>query len=168
MSAAVEISVESPLWSAVADLAGLVGRAVDRALEEADAGGLAGGELSFLFCDDAAIQGLNARWRGIAAPTNVLSFPAPRGTGTARPDGGPVQLGDVALAFETVEREARRDGRTLEDHLSHLVVHGVLHLLGHDHDDEAEALAMERLETRVMARLGRPDPHADDDGPAPP
>lgn len=160
MSATLEIAVESPLWSAVPDLPALVERAVEETLAEAAATGRAEAELSCLFCDDAAMRALNARWRGIDRPTNVLSFQPP-------PEAAALLLGDIALAFETVEREARRDAKPLEDHVSHLIVHGLLHLLGHDHAVEDEALAMERLEARVMARLGKPDPHAEPDGSDP-
>ena len=88
-------------------------------------------------------------------PTNVLSFPA-----GASGAPGPVLLGDVAVAYGTVRREAGDEGKTVEAHLTHLLVHGVLHLLHHDHDTEAAAAAMAALETRVLARLGLPDPYA--------
>lgn len=110
--------------------------------------------LTVLLADDAAVADLNARFRGKDGPTNVLSFPSP-----ANPDG---HLGDMALAYETCAREADSQGKTLKAHLSHLVAHGTLHLLGYDHMDDAEAEAMERLERRAMARLGLPDPYASD------
>jgi probable rRNA maturation factor len=113
-------------------------------------------ELSLMLTDDREIRELNRRWRGRDTPTNVLSFAA----GPARPaPGAPVVLGDVVLAFETVQREALAQGKPLADHFRHLVVHGVLHLLGHDHEKTREAARMERLECEILARLGVPDPY---------
>jgi probable rRNA maturation factor len=123
-------------------------------------------EASIALSDDAAIQALNRDYRGRDRPTNVLSFPgfadpAEMADGFG-PDGPPLLLGDVILAFETVAREAGEQGKTLLDHVRHLVVHGVLHLLGHDHEAEAEAEAMEALERRVLLGLGVPDPYLTD------
>jgi len=115
-------------------------------------------ELAISLADDAVQQGLNRDWRGIDRPTNVLAFPAWE-PGTEIPPGAPLLLGDVVLAFETVAREADEQGKPLSDHLSHLIVHGVLHLLGYDHATEAEAVAMESLETSILASLGVPDPY---------
>jgi len=112
-------------------------------------------ELSFV--DDAAIAQLNQAWRGKVGPTNVLSFPAPAGATTP---GQPRSLGDVILAAETCLDEAARDGKTPGDHVSHLVVHGVLHLLGFDHVKARDATKMEALETHVLAGLGIADPYA--------
>jgi len=114
-------------------------------------------ELSVLLTDDATVRGLNRRWRSIDAPTNVLAFPA--APGPAPPAGAPKALGDVTLAYETVAREAEAQGKSLDAHLAHLVIHGVLHLLGHDHDRAAEARAMESLEARAMGSLGYGDPY---------
>ncbi|WP_366554594.1 rRNA maturation RNase YbeY [Aquibaculum sediminis] len=113
-------------------------------------------ELSLLLTDDKSQQELNSLWRGRDSSTNVLSFP----DGTALPEGGR-SLGDVSLAFETCRREAREQGKSLADHATHLVVHGVLHLLGHDHEAPAEAEAMEALEVRLLAELGIADPYAE-------
>jgi probable rRNA maturation factor len=112
-------------------------------------------ELSVVLGDDRLVRGLNRRWRGKDAPTNVLSF------ASAEPAraGRPLLLGDVVLAYETVAREAEEQGKPLADHLRHLVTHGVLHLLGFDHAAEAEAQRMEALERRVLAKLGVPDPY---------
>jgi probable rRNA maturation factor len=99
---------------------------------------------------------LNGRWRGKEAPTNVLSFPAFQGSLTQFPR----YLGDIALAFETIEREAKAEGRPFEEHVAHLVVHGILHLLGHDHVSEAEAARMEALETSILASIGVADPYS--------
>jgi probable rRNA maturation factor len=117
----------------------------------ASAGELGSVGVAILLTDDAAIQDLNARFRGKDAPTNVLSFPAPE---TARP-----HLGDVALAYGVCAREAEAQGKTLEHHLMHLTAHGVLHLLGYDHQTDAEAEAMEALERRILAGLDAPDPY---------
>jgi probable rRNA maturation factor len=112
-------------------------------------------ELSLLLADDSAIRALNRDWRGKDQPTNVLSFPA----GPPAAEGAPLLLGDVALAYETVAREAAEQGKTLADHMRHLLVHGILHLLGHDHEDEDEAERMESLERSILAGLGVADPY---------
>ncbi len=115
-------------------------------------------ELGVNLADDAAQQQLNRDWRRIDRPTNVLAFPAWESR-TPVPPEAPILLGDVVLAFETVAREAEEQGKPIADHLSHLVVHGVLHLLGYDHLGEAEAVAMEALETTILAVVGVPDPY---------
>lgn len=112
-------------------------------------------ELSLVLADDAAVAALNQRWRHRAGPTNVLAFafdeqPAPP---------APLMLGDVVLAYETVTKEAKAQGKTVADHLRHLVIHGVLHLLGYDHDAAGPARRMESLETRILATLGVADPY---------
>jgi probable rRNA maturation factor len=116
-------------------------------------------EISVLLTDDAHIRELNRIWRDQDKATNVLSFPALDDDLPPAPPGEPVLLGDVVLAFETVEREALQEGKPLRDHVAHLLIHGTLHLLGHDHEDAAEALAMERRETLILAGLGVPDPY---------
>ena len=153
MNVTVDIAVEDPSWAAIPDLHRLVERAVAAALAEAGMEPDGEVELSCLFCDDDAMRALNAQWRGMDKPTNVLSFP------TEGPGAG-TMLGDVALAWGTVAREAEAEGRRVEDHVAHLVIHGTLHLVGEDHEAEAEADAMEALESRAMARLGLPDPYA--------
>ncbi|HEY3908835.1 MAG TPA: rRNA maturation RNase YbeY [Stellaceae bacterium] len=115
-------------------------------------------EIGVRLHDDAAQQRLNRDWRGADRPTNVLAFSAWE-PGAPTPAGAPLLLGDVVLGFETVAREAAAQGKPLADHLSHLVVHGVLHLLGCDHVTEAEAVAMETLEMKILASLGVPDPY---------
>jgi probable rRNA maturation factor len=121
-------------------------------------------ELSIVFTSDAAVAELNRTWRGKAQPTNVLSFPAAAGPGPT-PGGAPQPLGDIVLAAGVVSAEASAQGKPLANHTTHLIVHGVLHLLGFDHADEAHAEAMERLETEVMTRLGLPDPYEDAQAP---
>lgn len=114
-------------------------------------------EVSVAFSDDATVQRLNRTYRGRDAPTNVLSFPIEDCDDC---DDAPRLLGDVVLAYETCAREASASGISLDDHIRHLVVHGVLHLLGFDHEEDAAAERMERLETAILAELGVPDPYA--------
>jgi probable rRNA maturation factor len=111
-------------------------------------------EVTVLLTDDAEQQALNREHRRKNKPTNVLSFPAPE---FVRP-----HLGDLSLAFETCAQEAEEQGKPLENHLQHLVAHGVLHLVGWDHEDDAEADAMEALERKVLEGLGVPDPYAEE------
>ncbi|GMM92869.1 rRNA maturation RNase YbeY [Qipengyuania sp. MTN3-11] len=121
---------------------------------------------SVLFTVDDEVRTLNREWRTKDRPTNVLSFPmlTRKQLLALEPEGGPEMLGDIALAWETCEREAQEKGVTLEDHAAHLLVHGMLHLAGHDHvAGEAEAEAMERLEIAALAKLGIPDPYGDRD-----
>lgn len=148
----IDVLIEAKGWEAVEGLEALVARAATAVLAEA---GKPSAGISFLMGDDAAIRRLNASFRGKDMPTNVLSFPAP-----SMPGDPALVLGDIALAFETCAREAEAEGKTLVDHLTHLVVHGTLHLLGHDHDTAAEAEAMEALEIRLLAGLGIADPYA--------
>jgi probable rRNA maturation factor len=113
-------------------------------------------ELSILLTNDAEQHELNQQWRGKDSSTNVLSFPQ------IEPFGPVVGLlGDITLARETLEREAAEQGTSFDDHFTHLVVHGFLHILGYDHLDDAEALQMESLETQILATLGVEDPYAD-------
>jgi phosphate starvation-inducible protein PhoH and related proteins len=112
------------------------------------------GTFAVLFTDDAAVQALNAQWRGKDSPTNVLSFPAPDMVET---------LGDIALAYETCAREAEEQGKSLRDHTLHLLAHGLLHLLGYDHEADDDAAEMEGLEREILARLSVKDPYQDHD-----
>ena len=119
---------------------------------------------SVLFTDDARVHELNREWRGKDKPTNVLSFPMlERGDLLALEPGGPPEmLGDIALALETCEREAAEKGIPLTDHVTHLLVHGLLHLAGHDHvDSDEQAEAMERIEIAALAKMGIADPYGD-------
>lgn len=110
--------------------------------------------------DDSEQRRLNREYRGRDAPTNVLAFPA-ADPSEQLPPGAPLLLGDVVLALETVAREAAEQNKPLSDHLRHLVVHGVLHLVGEDHHEPAQAEMMERHETAILAQLGVPDPYRD-------
>jgi probable rRNA maturation factor len=114
-------------------------------------------ELSLVFADDATVKALNAEWRGKDKATNVLSFPA---LSMEPGDPLPPLLGDVILAFETTARESTEEGKPMDHHVSHLVLHGLLHLLGYDHESDAEAEEMEGLERRILAKLAIPDPYA--------
>ena len=119
-------------------------------------------EVGLLLCDDAKMAGLNGEFRGKAAPTNVLSWPAFPGevpVPSGDPGEGPTFLGDIALGYETCLGEAGAAGIPLADHAAHLVVHGVLHLLGHGHALDAEADAMEAIETKVLASMGIANPY---------
>lgn len=124
-----------------------------------------GAEACVVLADDALLRSLNHAYRGKDAPTNVLSFPFQEGPGAAEACEGrggaePRNLGDVVLAAETLRKEAAEQRIPPVHHLQHLVVHGLLHLLGFDHDAEARAQAMERLEAQILATLGVPDPYA--------
>ena len=145
----IEVEIEVPDWPrALADAEALARRAGEAAL----AGARAQGDVVVLLTDDEAIAALNLQFRAKPGPTNVLSFPSPE---SARP-----HLGDVAVALGVTSREAAEQGKSLAHHLTHLVAHGVLHLVGYDHESEAEAEIMEALERRVLAGLGAPDPYA--------
>lgn len=119
---------------------------------------------SVLFTGDEQVHELNKQWRGKDKPTNVLSFPMLERDSLEAPaaDGPPEMLGDLALALETCRREAREKGVSLRDHAAHLLVHGFLHLAGHDHvDSDEQAEAMEKLEIAALAKLGIADPYGD-------
>ncbi len=149
----VDIAVESPLWQTFGEAGDLACKAVGAVLAHVGADIRPGAELSLLFCDDATIQDLNRRWRGQAKPTNVLSFPSGAAIDEAQ------SLGDIAIAFETMAREATQEGKPLAAHFCHLTVHGLLHLLGYDHETDDEAEAMEEIERRILADLGIDDPY---------
>lgn len=178
----IEVEIEDEAWtSALPDAAGVVERTVQATLstlqselprEVGDPSGRTGasdawapasaGEIGslnviVLLADDAAVRDLNARFRDKDTATNVLSFPA---APTARP-----HLGDVALAYGVCAREAEAQGKSLEHHLMHLTAHGVLHLLGYDHQSEAEAEEMEAIERRILQGLDAPDPYGGEGEP---
>ena len=155
---AVDVLIESPQWHGLPAAEAII-RAAIAVAAKARPVEITGGEVSVLLCDDAAMAALNARWRGHEGPTNVLSFPAPRGARDPRGADQPTPLGDIAIAYETVAREAADDGKPLRDHLAHLAIHGFLHLLGYDHELDGEAQRMERLERDILAEIGIPDPY---------
>ncbi|WP_373504973.1 rRNA maturation RNase YbeY [Aestuariivirga sp.] len=152
----LSIDVEDEAWSALPDLEHLSRAAVAAGLTGAGAKA-EGIEVALLFTDDKAIAEINAEWRGKDAPTNVLSFPAP--ADIPIPAGETRPLGDVVLAYGVVAREAADQGKTLRDHTTHLILHGVLHLLGYDHEDDEEAEEMERLEAGILKGLGISNPY---------
>jgi probable rRNA maturation factor len=154
MKVSLDISVPSPLWRRLPRARAIARETIAAAVEGGGPG--VGGGVSLCLADDAALRALNLRWRGLDKPTNVLSFPAARlGHG-----GDPTALGDIALAYETLAREAEEFGVSLADHYRHLLAHGFLHLIGYDHETDAEAERMEALETRILTRLGVGDPYA--------
>ena len=158
----IDILIEAPEWDAV-DLEALAQAACDATLRDLSLVS-DGWELSLLACDDARIATLNADFRAKPTPTNVLSWPsedlAPATPG-AMPDHSDLseEVGDLALAYQTCAREAADGGKPLEHHVTHLIVHGLLHCLGFDHETDADADLMETTETRILARLGVPDPY---------
>ena len=141
----IDIEIEDESWRAALPNAEIL------ALEAAEAATAEGG-MAILLTDDATVADLNQRFRDKAGPTNVLSFPSPD-----NPEG---HLGDIALAYGVCAREAAEQGKTLAHHLQHLVAHGVLHLVGYDHQTETEAEEMEALERQILAGLDVPDPYA--------
>ena len=149
MKPTVEVSIESPLWSAEPRAEATVNAEIAAAAEMAST---AGGELSIVLTDDSHMQELNRTWRGLDKPTNVLSFPAPSGVA-----GG--MLGDIVIAYETLARECGEEHKPFLHHLAHLAVHGFLHIAGYDHETDAEATEMEGLETRILHALDVPDPY---------
>lgn len=167
----LECLIEDERWTTV-NLPALAGMAADAALARV---GLDPSkcEISLLACDDARIAQLNSEFRGKATPTNVLSWPV--NDLAAKNDGQPpnlpgpdpegvMELGDVAIAFETCVKEAEAAGKPLHDHATHLIVHGVLHLLGYDHVRDQDATLMEGLESEILGILGLNDPYRETRG----
>lgn len=162
-------TIAEPPWQ-VGDWDGVANKAVRAALARTPQGGLAemaaAVEVAVRLTSDAEVQTLNRQYRRQDKPTNVLSFPMVQPDllpGLANSDDGEILLGDIALAHDTCAREAAERGVTLEAHAAHLIVHGTLHLLGHDHMNEAEAEAMEAIERDAMAALGLHDPYPIED-----
>jgi probable rRNA maturation factor len=149
---AVEVVIEAGAWDADAETT------VQRALTEAAIAlgtDFSDRSVAVLLTDDAALRSLNAQWRGIDKATNVLSFPA----AAAPPVVGLKPLGDIAIAGETTAREAREEGKLFAHHLAHLALHGFLHLIGYDHEQDAQAETMEQVERDILARIGIADPY---------
>jgi probable rRNA maturation factor len=145
----VDVLVQSPKWKDHRGAAAAVRKAINAAADEVSS---PGGEVAVLLTNDAAIRKLNKQWRKIDKPTNVLSFPAKGATRDA-------SLGDIVIAYETLKRESRDEDKKFVHHLSHLAVHGFLHLMGYDHQNDSEAEAMEELERVILTRLRMPDPY---------
>jgi probable rRNA maturation factor len=170
----ISFSLESGDWeTAATDVERLTEVAARAAFEAAEKPEILGGdtpvEMSLVLADDALVQTLNRDYRDKDKPTNVLSFALlddlddtdeDADDVLAREEGMPILIGDVILAFETVRREALEQGKSVGDHLTHLVIHGVLHLLGYDHQSDPDADRMERLETSILARMGIADPYS--------
>ena len=161
----ISVAVGAPAWRThLAGPKAVCRRAADAALAKVPVPPwLARAEVSILLADDATVRRLNARYRGQDRATDVLSFPAFDCIPEAAPGHlapGPVPLGDIVLALETTRAEATAAGTPLSDHVSHLVIHGCLHLLGYDHQDGADAELMEGLERSILERLGIADPYA--------
>jgi probable rRNA maturation factor len=145
----IDVEIDYAPWTAeLSDAEATVEEAATLALA-----GRAAGSVAILLTSDEAVRALNAQFRGKDAPTNVLSFPAP-----ANPEH---HLGDIALAHGVTAREAAQQGKPLAHHLQHLVIHGVLHLIGYDHELDSDAERMEAVERELLAALGVPDPYAD-------
>ena len=153
MIAAIDIADDA--WARVKDLEELTERAIEAALDHA--GTDKNVEIGVLFANDEEAARLNAQWRRKDYAPNILSFPAPEMHDV--PEGEPRPLGDLILASGTVAREAEEQGKPLTSHLTHLIVHGTLHLLGFDHLEEADAERMEAAEIAILAGLGVPDPY---------
>ena len=157
MRLSVDISAPSSLWRKLPRARTLARETLAACVAESGLQSRDGAGVSLLLAGDAEVRALNARWRGHDKPTNVLSFPA---AGAERLAEG-AALGDIVLAFETLAGEAEATGIPLADHYRHLIAHGFLHLIGYDHQTDEEAERMEALETRILARLGVPNPYAD-------
>lgn len=161
----IQIGVEAGNWPGEDALAETASRILEKAAafiasEEKQPFPKQPVEISLVFTSDDDIRGINAEWRGQDKPTNVLSFPAFPLVPGGKP--GPM-LGDIILAEETLRREALDLGKSFDDHLTHLLVHGFLHLFGYDHMTDEEATVMEGLEIRILAELGLENPYGDDD-----
>lgn len=147
----ISIDVEDETWHGIFGVEGVVTRAIEATLPNDPR------SIDVLLTSDAEMQTLNRAWRDKDTSTNVLSFPSPE---MPIPAGEVAHLGDIVLAWTTVAREAQEAGKTLNDHVTHLVVHGTLHLLGQTHDDDAAAESMEAREKVILASLGIADPYS--------
>jgi probable rRNA maturation factor len=145
----VDVLVQSPQWKEQRGAAATVRKAINAAADEISS---PSGDVVVVLTNDAAIRKLNKQWRKIDKPTNVLSFPAESAKQQAL-------LGDIVIAYETLKRESREEDKKFLHHLSHLAVHGFLHLMGYDHQNDSDAETMEDLERAVLARLRMPDPY---------
>jgi len=159
---ATEVLITADCWQREADAETTIHRAIETASAVVDAD-TADAELAIMLTDDAGIRTLNKNWRNIDKPTNVLSFPALQPSGSSLEDDAPRMLGDIAIAYETTRSEADAEHKPFDHHLSHLAIHGFLHLLGYDHENDGDAEVMEDLERIILAQLGIPDPYAHDD-----
>ena len=158
MKPSFEIALRAGDWPEEHVLHAMVARAFEAASNAVRLEFTDGAELSLLFTDDAEMREINRDWRGQDKPTNVLSFPG-EDVEAGEPAGA--MLGDVVLAFQTIASEAALEQKSFEDHLTHLIVHGIFHLFGYDHLEEDDALVMEDAERRALSSLGIADPYAE-------
>ncbi len=156
----IDTLVEAGDWARITQAESLATQAVIAALEAADADLPTRAEVAITFTDNAHIRVLNQQWRGMDKPTNVLSFPAADLPEAALAEGIAQPLGDIIVALETLVAEAEAEDKKVEHHLTHLVVHGTLHLLGYDHIEDDEAEEMEGLERQILDGLGIDDPYS--------
>ena len=146
----IDVLIDSGQWKKTGKIRQVVRRAISEAVAVQST---SGSELAIVLTDDSTIRLLNRNWRGVDAPTNVLSFPANRA-------GGAIPfIGDIVFAYETITREARAEHKPFAHHIAHLAVHGFLHLLGYDHVRKKDAEEMEQLERDILCRLRIPDPY---------
>jgi probable rRNA maturation factor len=153
MTPLIDITVEAAEWTQLGNPSILAEEAIQAAIGESSIALTPNSEVSVLFCNDAFLHKLNRIWRGIDKPTNVLSFPAGK---DAAAQG---LLGDIVIGLETAAKEAAEAGIPLREHVAHLLIHGFLHLAGHDHDEAQQAEAMETIERAALGRLGIADPY---------
>jgi len=157
---ALEVLMVADCWQLEEDAEPVIHRAISAAAEFV-AAGVGDSELAIMLTDDTGIRTLNKNWRGIDKPTNVLSFPALQPSGPRGPTDPPRMLGDIAIAYQTTRREADEEQKPFDHHLSHLLIHGFLHLIGYDHEKDRQAETMEELEREILSQLGIPDPYAE-------
>jgi probable rRNA maturation factor len=153
----VDVLVDSGHWKSAGNIRTLLRRAV---AEAASTQSTSDAELAIVLSDDSAIRQLNRLWRGVDAATNVLSFPA----ATRQAEDEPAHLGDIVLAYQTIAREAQTEGKPFAHHVVHLAVHGYLHLVGFDHEQDDDAETMEQAERKILHRLSIPDPYRQNAG----
>jgi probable rRNA maturation factor len=153
----IDVLIDSGHWKSVSGVRTTVRKAVTVA---ASTQSTPGAELAIVLTDDSAIRQLNRLWRGVDAPTNVLSFPA----AARQAEDEPAHLGDIVLAYQTIAREARTEGKPFAHHVAHLAVHGYLHLIGFDHERDTDAEIMEQTERKILRRLSIPDPYRQNAG----
>jgi probable rRNA maturation factor len=156
----IEVVIAADCWQSEPEAEATVQRAIAAASEAADADA-GNAEVAVMLTDDATIHSFNKDFRGQDKPTNVLSFPAPETDIADVEEGAPRALGDIAIAYETLRREADEEAKPFLHHLSHLAVHGFLHLVGYDHETDEDAEEMEALEVAILAQLGIPDPYSE-------
>ncbi len=159
MSVITDLLVEEEAWGEESFWRGIADKAFAQSLAHMGTSVREGAEISLLLCNDARMRLLNRDWRRQDKPTNVLSFPVPGPLASA------FVLGDIAVSHETALREAKEEGKIFVDHVTHLLVHGFLHLLGYDHENDADAERMESLESQILAGMNVADPYSDNMNP---